>query len=96
MAGTWRKSSYSFSNGGCIEAVDWRKSRQSKTGNYIEVASGVAVRDTQDREGPVLKFSAGAWRAFTVALRGRCCGGNGGCICPRYACQCSCSGCCCR
>ena len=68
MAGNWRKSSYSFSNGGCIEAADWRKSRWSKTGNCIEVASGVAVRDTQDREGPVLKFSAAQWRAFTAAL----------------------------
>ena len=52
MAGTWRKSSFSFSNGNCVE-----------------VASGVAVRDTQDRQGPVLKFSAAKWRAFTAALK---------------------------
>ena len=68
-AGTWRKPSRSFSNGNCVEvAEDWRKSRQSKSGNCVEVASGVAVRDTQDREGPVLKFSAAVWRAFTAAL----------------------------
>jgi hypothetical protein len=69
----WRKSSFSFSNGNCIEvaeaeAADWRKASQSESGNCVEVASGVAVRDTQDREGPVLTFSAAAWRAFTAAL----------------------------
>jgi hypothetical protein len=69
MTGNWRKSSFSFSNGGCIEAADWRTSSASMAdGNCVEVASGVAVRDTQDREGPVLKFSAAAWRAFTAGL----------------------------
>jgi Domain of unknown function (DUF397) len=64
MTGNWRTSSFSFSNGNCVE-----------------VASGVAVRDTQDREGPVLKFSADAWRAFTARLvPGECtvCGGQNG------------------
>lgn len=47
----WRTASYS-SNGG---------------GNCIEVAdhdSRVLVRDTKDRSGPTLWFSAGAWRRF--------------------------------
>ena len=71
MAGKWRTSSYSFSNGNCVEVEDWRKPRGSYGGgNCVEVASGVAVRDTQDREGPVLKFSASQWRAFTAALKG--------------------------
>ncbi len=68
----WRKSSFSFANGNCIEvaeAADWRKSSASiGNGECVEVASGVAVRDTQDREGPVLKFSAAAWRAFTAKI----------------------------
>jgi hypothetical protein len=52
---SWRKSTYS--NGGadaCIEVAD---------------ADGVAVRDTTDREGPMLTFSAGAWERFTASLR---------------------------
>jgi hypothetical protein len=29
----------------------------------------VLVRDTADRSGPVLTFTAEAWRAFTAAIR---------------------------
>jgi len=29
----------------------------------------VLVRDTADRSGPVLRFTAEAWRAFTAAIR---------------------------
>jgi len=49
--GGWRKSSYSNSTGGCVEvAAAWRT---------------VGVRDTKQRgAGPVLEFSAAAWRAF--------------------------------
>jgi uncharacterized protein DUF397 len=51
----WRKSSYSGSNGG----------------NCIEVASGagVMVRDTTDRDGAMLAFSAEAWAEFLGGLR---------------------------
>jgi hypothetical protein len=52
---TWRKSSYSGAQGGqCVEVAG---------------ADGVAVRDTNDRQGPVLTFSAGAWARFTASLR---------------------------
>ena len=64
----WRKSTHSES-GNCVEAADWRTPAASMAdGNCVEVASGVAVRDTKDREGPVLKFSAAAWRAFLGTL----------------------------
>ena len=48
---TWRKSSYSGTNGGqCVEVA----------------ASGyVLVRDTEDRAGAVLAFSAETWQKFT-------------------------------
>ena len=52
----WRKSSYSGSEGG----------------SCVELASGggaVLVRDTTDRDGGTLAFSAGAWQAFTGGLK---------------------------
>ena len=55
MDSNWRKSSYSGSNGGeCVE---------------VATTGTVLVRDTADRSGPVLRFTAEAWRAFTAAIR---------------------------
>jgi Domain of unknown function (DUF397) len=52
----WRKSSYSNANGGsCVEVAS---------------ADGVAVRDTTDRDGMTLQFTAAAWQEFTRRLRG--------------------------
>lgn len=54
---TWRKSSYSGTNGGnCVEVA----------GNLPGV---VAVRDSKDPEGPVLAFAKNDWRAFLDAAR---------------------------
>jgi hypothetical protein len=51
----WRKSSFSGANGGaCAEVAS---------------ADGVLVRDTTDREGITLEFSAEAWQQFTRRLR---------------------------
>ena len=52
MESNWRKSSYSGDNGG----------------ECVEVATDRAVRDTTDRTGPVLAFTAEAWQAFTAAI----------------------------
>jgi hypothetical protein len=51
----WRKSSYSGSGGAdCIEVA----------------ASGhVLVRDTKDRQGPVLSFDPKTWRRFADQLK---------------------------
>jgi hypothetical protein len=53
----WRKSSYSGNNGG----------------NCVEVASNlpgiIAVRDSKDREGPVLTFTPDEWIAFIHGAR---------------------------
>ncbi|MGH3176861.1 MAG: DUF397 domain-containing protein [Streptosporangiaceae bacterium] len=55
MDSIWRKSSYSGDNGGeCVE---------------VATTGDVLVRDTADRGGPVLTFTAEAWRAFTATIR---------------------------
>jgi hypothetical protein len=58
MEGTdlnWRKSSYSGNGGGeCVE---------------VSQADRIFVRDTQDRTGPVLTFSANAWKRFADQVK---------------------------
>jgi hypothetical protein len=52
----WRKSSYSGGQGGsCVEVGG--------------AASGIMVRDTKDRDGGTLEFTAGAWDAFAASLK---------------------------
>ncbi len=67
----WRKSSYSGTNGGCVE-VAWRKSSYSGTnGDCVEVApaaAGVAVRDSKNTTGPTLSFPTNDWRSFIAEL----------------------------
>ncbi|BDH15872.1 DUF397 domain-containing protein [Streptomyces hygroscopicus] len=81
---TWRKSTYSNSDGGnCIEVSDdllttatWRKSSYSNPdgGNCIEVSDDfpalVPVRDSKDPQGPALLFEASAWSSFVTAVKG--------------------------
>ena len=53
-----------------LEAARWRKSSYSGNNGCVEVAfvqGQVAVRDSKDRTGPVLVFTAHEWQAF---LRG--------------------------
>jgi hypothetical protein len=56
-----------------VSQARWFKSSRSGTQtNCVEVAFGVAavgVRDSKDREGPVLVLDPAAWRAFTASLR---------------------------
>ena len=51
----WRTSSYSTGDGG----------------QCVEVASGdtIMVRDTTDRQGPMLALTADAWRTFVASVR---------------------------
>lgn len=76
IAAVWRKSRRSSTNGAnCVEvAPAWRKSRRSGTNGTecVEVAAAdrrVAVRDSKDRSGPVLAFTADGWTPFTAAVK---------------------------
>jgi len=56
FAVTWRKATYSGSNGGnCVEVG--------------QAAGRVLVRDTKDRAGAVLAVGADAWRRFAATVR---------------------------
>ncbi|MER5629940.1 DUF397 domain-containing protein [Streptomyces nitrosporeus] len=54
---TWRKSSYSNSDGGqCVEVSD-------------DFAGLVPVRDSKRPQGPAVVFGASAWSAFVHGVR---------------------------
>ena len=53
---SWRKSSYSGSNGGaCVEVGT--------------AGPAVAVRDSKHPDGPQLAFAASTWQAFTDQMK---------------------------
>ncbi len=51
----WRKASYSNGSGQCVETAS--------------SAGTVAVRDTANRGGDTLTFSAAAWERFTASVK---------------------------
>jgi Domain of unknown function (DUF397) len=56
----WRKSSYSGDGNSCVELASGRDG----------AGSVVGVRDTKaNGRGPVLQFSASAWREFLSRIR---------------------------
>ena len=57
MAGsTWVKSSLSYANGNCVEVSD-------------QPGGAIGVRNSRDREGPVLRFTPDEWQAFLGGVR---------------------------
>jgi hypothetical protein len=52
----WRRSSYSGSNGDCVE-VGWSD------------PEGVAVRDSKQPAGATLAFPTSAWQAFLASSK---------------------------
>jgi hypothetical protein len=54
--GGWRKSSYSMSNGHCLETARFADGR-------------IGVRDSKAAEGLVLRFRPETWASFLAELR---------------------------
>jgi uncharacterized protein DUF397 len=52
----WRTSSYTNNGGACVEVAD----------NQPDI---IAVRDSKDRNGPVLLLTSSQWREFITKLR---------------------------
>ncbi len=52
----WVKSSLSFANGNCVEVSD-------------QPEGTVGVRNSREREGPVLRFTPDEWQAFLGGVR---------------------------
>ncbi len=52
----WRKSSYSGGEGNCVELATLPD-------------GGHAVRDSKNKDGPVLQFSRDAWRTFVADVK---------------------------
>jgi Domain of unknown function (DUF397) len=52
----WVKSSFSFANGNCVEVASL-------------YGRSVGVRDSQDADGLVLRFTSGEWQAFLGGVR---------------------------
>jgi F420-0:gamma-glutamyl ligase len=53
--GVWRTSTRSGGEGDCVEVAGF--------------AESVGVRDSKDRQGPVLTFTESAWTDFIAATR---------------------------
>ena len=77
---TWRTSSFSGNAGGqnCVEVGAWRKSSRSGSGsnggNCVEAGqltngTGIAIRDTKDRDGATFTFTPNAWAGFVADLK---------------------------
>jgi hypothetical protein len=51
----WRKARRSVNNGACVEVAP--------------VSRQIFVRDSTDREGPVIRYSGHSWDEFVVAAK---------------------------
>jgi hypothetical protein len=67
----WRTSSHSTSNA-CVEVGVAYTSSHSAASNCVEVEGlpegGVAVRDSKDPDGPVVKFTPVSWQVLLDAV----------------------------
>ncbi|MFF4352154.1 DUF397 domain-containing protein [Streptomyces sp. NPDC001530] len=71
---SWFKSSYSGSEGECVEvALTWTKSSYSggQGGECLEIAPTpdlIHIRDSKTPEAPTLQVTPATWRTFLATL----------------------------
>jgi hypothetical protein len=67
----WHKAEASKEHN-CVE-VAWHKAQACASGECVEAGPGacgmIHVRDSKDREGPVLNFTRAEWAAFLDGAR---------------------------
>jgi uncharacterized protein DUF397 len=61
----WRKSSHSGANGSCVEVAPVSGASVAA----IAPTDVIAVRDSKDRSGPALTFTARQWRSFAAGIK---------------------------
>jgi Domain of unknown function (DUF397) len=61
----WRKSSHSGANGSCVEVAPVPGASLA-AGAPTDV---IAVRDSKDRRGPALTFTARQWRSLAAGIK---------------------------
>ena len=53
--------------------ITWQKATASSTGGCVEVAAthdgGIAVRDSKQRDGAILYYTAHEWRCFLAGAK---------------------------
>lgn len=71
----WRKSSFSYANGQCVEiaclAAVWQAATASGHEACVEVTprNGVAVRDSKNPQGRHLHFGPRGWNSFVTWIK---------------------------
>jgi hypothetical protein len=66
----YQKATKSGPNGNCLEAR-WKKATASGAGDCVEARTEgvVQVRDSKDKDGPVLSYTPAEWDAFLDGVR---------------------------
>jgi hypothetical protein len=68
----WRTSSYSGANGSCVEVAPLAGAALDSAAVTAGMESSrgeIAVRDSKNRSGPALVFTARQWRTFAAGIK---------------------------
>jgi hypothetical protein len=70
----WRVATYTGDQGNCVEVASWRVASYTGAsgGNCVEVGGAdrtILVRDTKDRDGGTLTFTAASWQVFANSIK---------------------------